>query len=380
MAVLVDSDRAQVVRGGEEALGIARAIGWRSGEAYALVMLADHFGVRGDYARAFEFATMSLAIAEEIEHSQWITYSHYILGALYLDIRAEAEARRHLELALALANQIGSRWWVTNASGYLALAHILSRDLPRAAEVLKTALETSTEALRGDKSQVRALTLGQRMCWYAAGELALAGGEANVALHIAEELLTSSANLSSGAVIPRLAGLHGRALLALNRFEEAGQALLGARAAAAREGEKPALFHIQAALGSLYHLQGRSQQASEAFLEAQHLAADIASAIPEAPLREAFSRQALAVVPSARPLSARQMAKSESGGLTAREREVARMISRGLSNREMAGALTVGERTIETHVSNILAKLAFSSRTQVATWAVEKGLSGETQS
>ena len=95
-------------------------------------MLADWFGVRGDYSRAFEFATMSLAVAEEIEHSQWLTYSHYILGALYLDILAEPEARQHLELALALANKIGSRWWITNASGYLALVHILAGDLPRA--------------------------------------------------------------------------------------------------------------------------------------------------------------------------------------------------------------------------------------------------------
>lgn len=45
-----------------------------------------------------------------------------------------------------------------------------------------------------------------------------------------------------------------------------------------------------------------------------------------------------------------------------------------MSNREIADTLVVGERTVETHVSNILNKLGFNSRTQIAAWAVEKGL------
>ena len=102
--------------------------------------------------------------------------------------------------------------------------------------------------------------------------------------------------------------------MALEHLEEAEEALLAARAAAGREGEKPALWRIQAALGRLYHLQGRSEQSSAAFLQAQHLVADIAANIPEAKLREAFSRQALTLIPSARHLSPRQMAKKEFGG------------------------------------------------------------------
>ena len=62
------------------------------------------------------------------------------------------------------------------------------------------------------------------------------------------------------------------------------------------------------------------------------------------------------------------------GGLTAREREVAALIAGGLSNRDMAERLVLGERTIETHVGNVLSKLGFTSRAQVAAWAVQKGL------
>lgn len=55
-------------------------------------------------------------------------------------------------------------------------------------------------------------------------------------------------------------------------------------------------------------------------------------------------------------------------GLTRREREVAQLIAEGLSNREIAAALVVTERTVEGHVSNILGKLGFHSRTQISAW------------
>jgi len=60
--------------------------------------------------------------------------------------------------------------------------------------------------------------------------------------------------------------------------------------------------------------------------------------------------------------------------LTDRETEVLRLIAEGKSNKEIARSLDIGEKTVKTHVSNILAKLNLQSRTQAALYAVRIGL------
>lgn len=61
-------------------------------------------------------------------------------------------------------------------------------------------------------------------------------------------------------------------------------------------------------------------------------------------------------------------------GLTARETEVLRALATGLTNREIGRLLHIGERTVKTHVSHLLAKLGLQSRTQAALHAVQIGL------
>jgi len=60
--------------------------------------------------------------------------------------------------------------------------------------------------------------------------------------------------------------------------------------------------------------------------------------------------------------------------LTERETAVLRLLAQGLANKEIAAALTIGEKTVKTHVSNILSKLGVVSRTQAALYAVRIGL------
>nr|WP_202487066.1 response regulator transcription factor [Streptomyces sp. SID8354] len=60
--------------------------------------------------------------------------------------------------------------------------------------------------------------------------------------------------------------------------------------------------------------------------------------------------------------------------LTDREREVLGLIADGRSNREIARALVLSEKTVKTHVSNILMKLDLADRTQAALWAVRHGI------
>jgi DNA-binding NarL/FixJ family response regulator len=56
--------------------------------------------------------------------------------------------------------------------------------------------------------------------------------------------------------------------------------------------------------------------------------------------------------------------------LTPRQREVAALITEGLSNSEIALRLVLEPGTVANHVGNILSRLGFRSRTQIATWAL----------
>jgi DNA-binding NarL/FixJ family response regulator len=61
-------------------------------------------------------------------------------------------------------------------------------------------------------------------------------------------------------------------------------------------------------------------------------------------------------------------------GLTARELQVLRLVAAGKSNRTLASALFLSEKTIERHLSNIFAKLGVSSRAAATAYAYEHGL------
>ena len=60
--------------------------------------------------------------------------------------------------------------------------------------------------------------------------------------------------------------------------------------------------------------------------------------------------------------------------LTRREREVAALVARGFTNRQIASELHLSGRTIENHIANIKRKLGRSSRTEIAAWATQQRL------
>ncbi len=64
-------------------------------------------------------------------------------------------------------------------------------------------------------------------------------------------------------------------------------------------------------------------------------------------------------------------------GLTDREREVLEYIAQGLSNREIAEKMVISEKTVKTHVSNVLDKLELEDRTRAAIWALKHGLGAQ---
>ncbi|MBA2535799.1 MAG: response regulator transcription factor [Rubrobacter sp.] len=78
--------------------------------------------------------------------------------------------------------------------------------------------------------------------------------------------------------------------------------------------------------------------------------------------------------PTAPPAPARPTAGEPASNLTRREEEVAVLVARGLTNRQISAELSISERTAGNHVARMLRKLGLGSRTQIAAWAAEQGL------
>ncbi len=72
--------------------------------------------------------------------------------------------------------------------------------------------------------------------------------------------------------------------------------------------------------------------------------------------------------------SSGRKAGQSGAALSPREQEVAVLLARGLSNRQIAGELVITERTVATHIEHMLGKLGYASRHQVAAWASEHAL------
>ena len=96
----------------------------------------------------------------------------------------------------------------------------------------------------------------------------------------------------------------------------------------------------------------------------------------EAVLHPRVAARLIQELHAAQGASQTQGAPAPFADLTERELEVLRLIAQGLSNAEIAAQLVISERTVKSHVSNILSKLHLSDRTQAAVYAWKKGLMG----
>lgn len=133
-----------------------------------------------------------------------------------------------------------------------------------------------------------------------------------------------------------------------------------------RMGGRPFVALSRMYLARVLHAQGGAQNLAAAAQTARTaLAAMRAIGMPG---RAAQCEQALAGIDA-------DMA--DRTALTPREREIVVLVADGLSNRQIAEQLFISERTVETHVSHVLAKLGATTRTDIATWAVAGGLTEE---
>jgi DNA-binding CsgD family transcriptional regulator len=162
-------------------------------------------------------------------------------------------------------------------------------------------------------------------------------------------------NMSSceGAV----AGALGRIAAGMGDIEAAERHFAAAVQMEERLGSPPFLAHAQLAHGRALLSRGgpgdrrRAQHLAEQAATARRIGMPVVAADAEALADEASG------------------VRGGTGALTAREREIALLIADGLANRAIAERLVLSERTVETHVRNLLAKLGLANRTQVAAWA-----------
>ncbi len=361
-AVVYPSTLEERLRDGTEALRLSRDTGQRPGEAMSLLWLGLNHAISGSYGPALNFIGQGLAMAQEMEHRHFITVGHLLFGTLYLDLLADERAQHHLAQALDFARETNSLVWMGVITGNLALTHLHTGAADRARAVLAGHFTPAMPIV----------SFGQRQMWCAYAALRLAEGEAAEALDIAGRLIRSAPNASDGkeSAIPRLNLLCAEALSALGRYREAEAVTQAALAAAHQLNLVTWLWRLQVARGRNALAWGRRDEAAHSFAAARAVFEPLAAAIPEVALRENFLRQAAAPMARVSVESPRRKAKQQYGGLTAREREVAALIAQGKANKEIAEALTLSARTVEVHVTNILSKLNFSSRAQIAAWAM----------
>jgi DNA-binding NarL/FixJ family response regulator len=346
----------------ERALALARDIEWRSGETLLLAILGGAWAAAGEFGRALALLHESITIAEEIDHPQWLVQARWELAQLFATMGMLDRARAEHERVLASARSLHSRGWMSLATAGLAAALAGMGETATAQVVLAAAL-TGDTPMRAQ---------GERLLWTAQADLALATGRPQDALAIVDQLYATAANLTREGEIPRLALLKAAALVAVDDVTTADALLRDAQVTAHAQGVEPTLRELHEARAQLLRGQGRDAEASSEEAAARAIAEQLADTLPEGALRAEF-RRAAGLITDGEP-AIREAPAAAPGSLTRREREVAAHIAAGRSNREIAEALFVSERTVEAHVTNILRKLVVPARAGIAAWAARHGL------
>jgi DNA-binding CsgD family transcriptional regulator len=197
----------------------------------------------------------------------------------------------------------------------------------------------------------------------------LVAGRLDSALRLVDSLLQGASGTRSAPVVLLRAAI----LTALGDRDNADAALEDARRLAETHGPRTLMWRVAARRSELWRQIDPSVAEREA-ANARLGIADLARSIDD-PDRRATFLNAPEVRAWTGPVGRQRTRSTASpGGLTRRERDVARCVARWMSNRAIARALSVSEKTVEMHVSGCLAKLGQDSRSQLAVWTVAHGL------
>jgi non-specific serine/threonine protein kinase len=280
------------------------------------------------------------------------------LGNIARDRADYRHARSLYEESLAIYRELDDLWAVALVLNNLGETAQYARDVSRAQSLYTEGLAIAR--VRGDRWQMANSVQGL-------ADVAQQRGDHVTAQQLYEQSLAINMEINDrGGIAARLEGFAG--LAAAHNEPARALRLAGAAArlrastAAPRRPPEDEFFRLwlrptESAL--------REGAAKAAWDEGQTMSDEQAVAYA----LERTSDNASPLAPETSRLRGQQQSV-----LTRREHEVAALVAGGLTNREIAKTLVITLSTAERHVANILSKLALRSRTEVALWAVERGL------
>jgi predicted ATPase/DNA-binding CsgD family transcriptional regulator len=365
----------------EESVSIGRELGaaGKRNLAHALTVLGQVALFQGDPSTARELAGEGARLFQEVGEAWGTALALLHLGRAAVESGDLLAARSLLEESAALFRVSGDRQRLALPVDMLGMVALRQGDYGAARTQFEEALAVAREM--GD-AQFMADALVHL------GTVALRMGDAHesAALYQQSLALYRVQGYKDG-IAEDLAGL--AEVASLTRQPERAARLCGA-VEALREASHTSLPPLRRAAYDRIVGGIRAQLDDAAFAEAwaQGRAMELSQAIalaietrdtsPTATARpQASEEEAPSDLPPgalSQPLSPRRALRQQFGGLTAREREVARLVAQGKSNRAIAGELVVGVSTVEAHITHIFTRLGFSSRAQIAAWAVDTGL------
>jgi len=345
-----DYDRAWALY--EESLRLRRELDDRRGTALTLNNLAVVAQLRGDYDRAVALLEESLALFRALGDEWGVALSLLTLGSMAQWQGDLARATTHYEESLALFRALGDTRGIAAALSSLGTLASSRGDFARADELYVECAPLFREL--GDSRDIAACLSNQ------AG-IARDRGDLGRATAFAQESLALFHELGDDRGIAVCLELIGSAIAAQGQTERGTRLLAAAETVRETTGiDRPTARgaeqeHTVAAL--------RGALGGDAFAHAWNAGRRL-------PLDEIVVDALTPAEPAGPQIPSRG---TRSGPLTRREQEVAALIARGLTNRQIAEELFIAERTADTHVEHILAKLGLGSRSQVAAWVVKQG-------
>jgi predicted ATPase/DNA-binding CsgD family transcriptional regulator len=352
----LQSDFAAMQKAAEEALSIWRELGQagQSGAASMLNALGDIATEAGDYDRAAVLLQEAMQLFREVNDIGGISQTHMELGWAAMRSGDYPLAASHLEDYLALARQVGDPTQVALALSGLGEVAIRQGQYDRAVSWLEQSLALNRES---EHKWGIGTVLGS-LGWVALRQRNFKRARELLGESLSIRMETGDQGGMTWCLekLAQAAHRQGRPETAAKIFGAAAalRALLGSAIDLADRAEyERILAELRSALGDSAFTANWAQGEALSLTEA----IDEALAEPDKPSR-----------------SETQADQEKYRGLSSREREVAALVAQGKANREIAQALLVELKTVESHITHILNKLGFDNRVQIATWAVNRGL------